>query len=56
MTATNSLTVVWAWLVAVNHEAVPHLRDLSDPGIEVMGPRGSGRGTTCTKIGSAGQV
>ena len=40
----SSLAVVQAWLEAANSQDVNRLLELSDPNIEVVGPRGSGYG------------
>ena len=44
MQRENSLAVVQAWLEAANSQDVNRLLELSDPNIEVVGPRGSGYG------------
>ena len=40
----NALAVVLAWQEAANDRQVERLVDLSDPEIEIVGPRGAGRG------------
>lgn len=40
----NPLAVVNAWQEAANRKDVPRLLELSDPQIELVGPRGSGFG------------
>jgi hypothetical protein len=44
MQPEDSLAVVRAWLEAANSQDVSRLLELSDPNIEVVGPRGSGYG------------
>ena len=40
----SPLAVVQAWQDAANRRDINRLVDLSDPAIEIVGPRGSGRG------------
>ncbi|HEU5348691.1 MAG TPA: nuclear transport factor 2 family protein, partial [Ktedonobacterales bacterium] len=40
----QALAVVEAWNDAANRQDAEHLTELSDPNIEVLGPRGSGYG------------
>jgi hypothetical protein len=40
----GSLAVVRAWQDAANRQDIDHLVELSDPDIEVVGPRGAGNG------------
>lgn len=40
----SPLTIVEAWQDAANHEDLDRLLALSDPNIELIGPRGSGYG------------
>jgi hypothetical protein len=40
----SPLPIVHAWQDAANHGDVDRLLELSDPDIEIVGPRGSGRG------------
>jgi hypothetical protein len=40
----SPLPVVHAWQEAANRRDVERLMELSDPDIEIVGPRGSGRG------------
>lgn len=40
----NPVAIVQAWLDAANKQDLDRLLDLSDPNIEVVGPRGSGYG------------
>jgi hypothetical protein len=40
----NPLAVVQAWQNAANHQDVQRLLAISDPNIEIVGPRGSGFG------------
>ena len=44
MAHANSVTMVQAWLDAANTQNVDGLIALSDPNIEIIGPRGSGYG------------
>ena len=44
MQRDSPLAIVQAWQDAVNARDVARLLELSDPDIEVVGPRGSGRG------------
>ena len=44
MPHANSVTMVQAWLDAANTQNVDGLIALSDPNIEIIGPRGSGYG------------
>ena len=44
MPHANSVTMVQAWLDAVNTQNIDGLIALSDPNIEIIGPRGSGYG------------
>ena len=46
MRHTSPSTIVRAWQEAVNDRDVDRLLELSDPEIEVSGPRGSGHGHT----------
>lgn len=41
---TSPLTTVQAWLAAANGQDVERLLELSDPNIEIAGPRGTGHG------------
>jgi len=52
----ESVAVVLAWQDAANHQDVDRLLELSDPNIEIVGPRGSGRGHKLLRdwIGRAG--
>jgi SnoaL-like domain len=40
----DSVIIVRAWQDAANHQNVEELLELSDPDIEIVGPRGSARG------------
>ncbi len=40
----DPLAIVRAWQNAANHQDAQRLLDLSDPSIEIVGPRGSGFG------------
>jgi hypothetical protein len=40
----NPLTIVQAWQEAANTRNIERLLELSDPNIEIVGPRGSGYG------------
>lgn len=42
---TCAISVVRAWVEAANAENASRLRDLSSPDIEIIGPRGAGRGS-----------
>ena len=44
MPHSNSVTLVQAWQDAANTQNVDRLIALSDPNIEIVGPRGSGYG------------
>ena len=44
MPHASSVTVVQAWLDAANTQSIDRLIALSDPNIEIIGPRGSGYG------------
>src|SRR5260370_39622736 len=44
MQHVDPLTIVQAWQEAANAQNVERLLELSDPNIEVVGPRGSGFG------------
>ena len=44
MQRESPLAIVQAWQDAANAQDVERLLELSDPDIEVIGPRGSGRG------------
>ena len=56
MPHANSVTMVQAWLDAVNTQNIDGLIALSDPNIEIIGPRGSGYGhqLLCDWLGRAG--
>ncbi len=44
MDSSNAVATVQAWIEAANAQDADSLLDLSDPNIEVAGPRGSGFG------------
>src|SRR5262245_29150439 len=44
MSLETSVSIVQAWQEAVNTQDIERLLELSDPNIEVIGPRGSGYG------------
>ncbi len=44
MPDVSAVEVVQAWLEAANGQDIDRLITLSDPGIEIVGPRGSGHG------------
>ena len=56
MQRDSPLAIVQAWQDAANAQDVDRLLDLSDPDIEVIGPRGSGRGHQLLRdwVGRAG--
>jgi hypothetical protein len=44
MESSNPVAVVQAWQEAANNQNIDRLLELSDPNIEIVGPRGSGYG------------
>jgi len=56
MQNNNPVAVVQAWQEAANAQNIDRLLELSDPNIEIVGPRGSGYGhqLLCDWLGRAG--
>ncbi|MGH2514856.1 MAG: hypothetical protein ACRDHP_04300 [Ktedonobacterales bacterium] len=56
MPPSNPVEIVTAWVAAANAQDIERLIALSDPAIEVGGPRGSGKGSQLLRdwLGRAG--